>query len=157
MQSGSFSDILHGKIESPISSQLRRRIDGCDVFGERQGSHPGKKNISSDLEDTGKKGRAIVTPSYAGSSNPITNPDSKTINAKVHHKNESRAALNHGDIIRDPPAPDKFEMRRSKNDSASREISKKHNNGDIITGVNQGFTNFGKGRYEGASDIVKTL
>ena len=99
-----------------------------------------------------KKGKGAVTPTYAGSSNPITKPDSRT--AGLKSQCAARASRDHGDIIRNPPPPDQEETRRSKNDSASREIRKKHNNGDIITGENQAFTNFGKGRYDSEIDVI---
>jgi hypothetical protein len=136
--------IFYGKAETPATSQLRRKMDGCDVFGESHSSYTGKKNFLSNPTDIPKKGKGAVTPTYAGSCNPITNPDSMTLNRKM--RCEARAAGNHGDIILHPPA-DIEDSRRSKNDFASREIKKKHSNGDIITGVNQEFTNFGKGRY----------
>ncbi len=136
--------IYYGRADTPATSQLRRRLDGCDVFGESHSSYTGKKNYLSLSNDIPKKGKGAVTPTYSGSCNPITNPDSMTLNRKL--RCEARAAGNHGDIIRQPPV-DNEDSRRSKNDFASREIKKKHCNGDIITGINQEFPNFGKGRY----------
>jgi hypothetical protein len=144
LQKACVPGIYNGKPDTPATSQLRRKIDGCDVFGECHRSHTGKKNFRSDQADIPKKGKGAVTPTYIGSSNPITNPDSTALNRKV--RCAARAAGNHGDIIRYPPA-DTEDMRRSKNDYASQEIRRKHSNGDIITGNNQAFTNCGKGRY----------
>ena len=146
--------IFYGKVDTPATSQLRRRLDGCDVFGASQSSYTGKKNYLSNSNDNQKKGKGAVTPTYKGSCNPITNPDSMTLNRKVQC--EARAAGNHGDIILHPPAEIE-DSRRSKNDFASQEIRKKHSNGDIITGVNQEFTNFGKGRYVPKSTVSSQI